>query len=118
MHVELELGISGIMNIWVGCIMRDLMLQATDTNGGGYAQAFFSANVNSLHSVFILSLNCIHSSACSCGGIPSHLFSISTNVGFEIACVVAHLLVAKDAGRAAVFKSAVRSIAQTNERLM
>jgi hypothetical protein len=32
------------------------------------------------------SLSAIHSSACSCGGIASHLFSIFASVGLEIAC--------------------------------
>jgi len=32
------------------------------------------------------SLNAIHKSACSCGGIASHRFSIFASVGFEIAC--------------------------------
>ena len=32
------------------------------------------------------SLNAIHKSACSCGGIASHLFSIFASVGLEIAC--------------------------------
>lgn len=47
--------------------------------------AFFSCNVISRQSTFIRSLNCIHNSACSCGGIDSHLFSIPASVGFEIA---------------------------------
>lgn len=32
------------------------------------------------------SLSAIHSSACSCGGIASHRFSIPARVGFEMAC--------------------------------
>jgi hypothetical protein len=47
--------------------------------------AFFSCSVNSCQSTFILSLSCIHSSACSCGGMPSHLFSMPANVGLDIA---------------------------------
>ena len=48
--------------------------------------AFFSCSVISFQSIFIRSLNCIQSSACSWGGICSHLFSIPARVGLEIAC--------------------------------
>lgn len=50
--------------------------------------AFFSCSVISFHGAFIRSRNCIHRSACSCGGIASHLFSMFANVGFEMACAV------------------------------
>lgn len=49
-------------------------------------QAFFSCTVNSLHEPFIRSLRLIHKSACSLGGIPSHLFSMSARVTLETAC--------------------------------
>jgi hypothetical protein len=48
--------------------------------------AFFSCNVNSAQLTFMRSLSAIHNSACSCGGIASHLFSIFASVGLEIAC--------------------------------
>jgi hypothetical protein len=48
--------------------------------------AFFSCKVNSAQLVFMRSLKDIHSSACSCGGMASHLFSIFASVGLEIAC--------------------------------
>src|SRR5436189_24135 len=50
-----------------------------------HVQAFFSARVRSAHEPFILSRNAIQSSACSCGAIPSHLFSMSANMGAETA---------------------------------
>jgi hypothetical protein len=55
------------------------------SNGVVHIPAFFSCRVISFQSTFIRSLNCIQSSACSCGGIPSHLFSIPAKVGFEMA---------------------------------
>jgi hypothetical protein len=48
--------------------------------------AFFSCSVNSAQFVFILSLSAIHRSACSCGGMPSHRFSMFASVGLEMAC--------------------------------
>ena len=48
--------------------------------------AFFSCNVISFQSTFIRSLNAIHRSACSWGGMASHLFSIFARVGLLIAC--------------------------------
>jgi hypothetical protein len=52
--------------------------------------AFFSCNVSSDQFTFIRSRRAIQSSACSCGGIASHLFSILASVGFEIACADAN----------------------------
>lgn len=46
--------------------------------------AFFSCSVNSAQLLFIRSRSAIHRSACSCGGMPSHLFSMFAKVGFEI----------------------------------
>lgn len=45
--------------------------------------AFFSCNVNSFQSTTIRSLRAIHSSACSWGGMASHLFSIFAKVGLD-----------------------------------
>ena len=49
-------------------------------------QAFFSCIVRSCQSTAIRSLRAIHNSACSCGGIVSHLFSIFASVGLLTAC--------------------------------
>ena len=46
--------------------------------------AFRSWNDSSCQSFFIRSLNAIHSSACCSGGMGTHLFSMSTKVGFEM----------------------------------
>ena len=48
--------------------------------------AFFSCNVNSFQSLFMRSRRAIHRSACSCGGIASHRFSMLASVGLEMAC--------------------------------
>lgn len=48
--------------------------------------AFFSCKVISFQSTFMRSLSCIQSSACSCGGMVSHLFSIPAKVGLDMAC--------------------------------
>ena len=48
--------------------------------------AFFSCTVNSAQFTFIRSRSAIHRSACSWGGIVSHLFSIFARVGLDIAC--------------------------------
>lgn len=53
---------------------------------GGNLQAFFSAIVNWPQGSFIRSLRFIHRSACSLGGIDSHLFSMSASVTLETAC--------------------------------
>lgn len=47
--------------------------------------AFFSWTVKSDQFSFMRSRRAIHSSACSCSGMPSHLFSMLARVGFEIA---------------------------------
>ena len=47
--------------------------------------AFFSCTVNSAQLTFIRSRNAIHRSACSCGGMLSHLFSMFASVGLLIA---------------------------------
>jgi hypothetical protein len=47
--------------------------------------AFFSCGVNSAHGTFMRSRSAIHRSACSCGGMPSHLFSMFASVGLEMA---------------------------------
>src|SRR5271156_5163914 len=52
--------------------------------------AFFSCNVSSDQFAFIRSRSAIHNSACSCGGMVSHLFSMFASVGFEIACADAN----------------------------
>lgn len=51
-----------------------------------YIPAFFSCTVNSFQSTFMRSLKAIHKSACSCGGIASHRFSMLAKVGLLIAC--------------------------------
>jgi hypothetical protein len=51
-----------------------------------YAPAFFSCMVNSFQSSFMRSLSDIHKSACSCGGMSSHRFSMLARVGLEMAC--------------------------------
>lgn len=50
-----------------------------------YVPAFFSCSVNSVQSVFIRSRSAIHTSACSCGGMASHRFSMFASVGLEMA---------------------------------
>lgn len=50
--------------------------------------AFFSLSVISCQSTFIRSLNAIHKSACSCGGIDSHRCSMLVRVGFDMACAL------------------------------
>ena len=47
--------------------------------------AFFSFMVISVQSTFMRSRRAIHRSACSCGGIASHLFSMLARVGLEMA---------------------------------
>jgi len=47
--------------------------------------AFFSCGVNSAQGTFMRSRNAIHRSACSCGGMPSHRFSMLASVGLEMA---------------------------------
>jgi hypothetical protein len=47
--------------------------------------AFFSCRVSSFQSALMRSLSAIHSSACSWGGMASHLFSMFARVGLEIA---------------------------------
>lgn len=49
-------------------------------------QAFFSCTVSSPQDPFMRSLRLIHRSACSLGGMPSHLFSMSARVTLETAC--------------------------------
>jgi O-succinylbenzoate synthase len=51
--------------------------------------AFFSCSVRSDQLSFMRSRRAIHRSACSCMGIPSHLFSMLASVGFEMAWVEA-----------------------------
>ena len=53
--------------------------------------AFFSCRLSSCHGAFMRSLRAIHSSACSCTGIDSHLFSIFLRVGFEMAVLEARI---------------------------
>ena len=50
--------------------------------------AFFSLRVRSDQLSFMRSRRAIQSSACSCMGMPSHLFSMLASVGFEMAWVV------------------------------
>ena len=50
-----------------------------------YAPAFFSWCVSSDQLTFMRSRSDIHRSACSCGGMASHRFSISASVGLEMA---------------------------------
>jgi hypothetical protein len=45
--------------------------------------------VSSVQLSFMRSRRAIQSSACSCIGMPSHLFSMLASVGFEMACVEA-----------------------------
>lgn len=52
----------------------------------GNLQAFFSCTVNSPQLPFMRSLRLIQRSACSLGGIDSHLFSMSARVTLETAC--------------------------------
>lgn len=54
-----------------------------------YSPAFFSWSVRSAQFSFMRSRRAIHSSACSCKGMPSHLFSILARVGLEMAWVEA-----------------------------
>ena len=54
-----------------------------------YEPAFFSWRVISCQLTFIRSLRAIHRSACCCGGIPSHRFSMPARVGFDIAWIPA-----------------------------
>ena len=48
--------------------------------------AFFSWRVSSFQSTFMRSRRAIQRSACSCGGMASHRFSMLASVGLEIAC--------------------------------
>ena len=73
----------------------------------GNKPAFFSCKVNSAQLVFMRSLSAIHRSACSCGGMPSHRFSIFASVGFEIAC----------AWRCCVDRTMVRGAAREERRI-
>ena len=50
-----------------------------------YVPAFFSWSVISCQLTFIRSLKAIHKSACCCGGMASHRFSMPTSVGFDMA---------------------------------
>lgn len=80
---------------------------------GLYAPAFFSWWVNSDQLAFIRSRSDIHRSACSCGGIVSHRFSMSASVGFEIACAAlawTGLISIGAAARAELRRIEVRSI--------
>jgi hypothetical protein len=76
-------------------------------------QAFFSIGVNSAQDPFILSRKLIHNSACSCGGIVSHLFSTSIKVGFERGWVEAALHWTFKAARGATERLA-RTIEERN----
>ena len=60
--------------------------EAIGNHNNIHLPAFFSCNVISFQSTFIRSLNAIHKSACSWGGMASHLFSIFASVGLLIAC--------------------------------
>jgi len=48
-----------------------------------FVPAFFSCRVKSCQSTFMRSRSCIHSSACSCGGKPSHPKKFSKCAGME-----------------------------------
>lgn len=54
-----------------------------------HSPAFFSWRVRSAQFSFMRSRRAIHSSACSCRGMPSHLFSMLARVGLEMAWVEA-----------------------------
>lgn len=58
-------------------------------SGRVYSPAFFSWSVRSAQFSFMRSRRAIHSSACSCRGMPSHLFSMLARVGLEMAWVEA-----------------------------
>lgn len=75
-----------------------------------YIQAFFSMGVRSVQEPFMRSRRAIQSSACSCGGIVSHLFSTSTSIGLEMACVEAGRTAPAAKGRMAVRATAERSM--------
>ena len=60
--------------------------------------AFFSWNVKSAQFSFMRSRNDIQSSACSGGGMSSHLFSMFASVGLEMAWVEAAMRETIDTG--------------------
>lgn len=75
------------------CLRKTQQHNFTSAEGMGHllrlyqenSQAFLSCSVSSCQSFFILSLNAIHSSACSCGGMTSHRFSMPASIGLETA---------------------------------